>query len=217
MRGKKIDISGQTFGKLTVLHRDGCFHGSARWACQCSCGNLRHASSHQLTAGKVRSCGKQHCRHGFIDGLRKSITCDSWKCMIARCTDPRHDNYQKYGGAGITVCDAWLDFANFYKDMGERPSKLHTINRKDNKLGYFPENCEWADKLTQTRNRSCSRSLTVNGVTRPVREWASEYSMPDSVIYQRLDRGWEHGRILMQPVGRNGRRKTSSQIQPETK
>lgn len=78
--------------------------------------------------------------------------------MKGRCNRPSHKQFADYGGRGITVCERWQnDFAAFVADMGEKPSRLHSIDRRDNNAGYHPANCRWATKLEQTRNRRCSK------------------------------------------------------------
>ena len=79
----------------------------------------------------------------------------SWCDMIQRCTNPRRDNYERYGGRGITVCERWMTFANFLADMGERPDGT-SIDRIDNYRGYEPGNCRWATAIEQAQNKRAS-------------------------------------------------------------
>ena len=89
-----------------------------------------------------------------LHGKSGSSEYETWEQIIQRCTNPRDINYIKYGGRGITVCERWLhSFIAFYEDMGERPSKSHSLDRIDNSLGYFKENCRWTTWSVQNINK----------------------------------------------------------------
>lgn len=90
--------------------------------------------------------------------VTKSPTYNSWEAMNRRCYDNDHQWYNLYGGRGIEVCERWRRgtpgaFRNFLEDMGERPAKHMTLDRLDANLGYFKDNCQWADKPTQRANQ----------------------------------------------------------------
>lgn len=86
-------------------------------------------------------------------GKTKHPLYDSYMEMIGRCERPTHKRYADYGGRGVAVCQRWReDFWSFVADMGERPSGL-TLDRKDNDKGYSPDNCRWASRSTQSKNR----------------------------------------------------------------
>jgi hypothetical protein len=94
--------------------------------------------------------------------LYKSPTYISWQNMVQRCKSVRPKEVDIYLNRGITVCDKWKNFAGFYEDMGLRP-KGKTIDRVNNDLGYFKENCRWATKSQQVRNiRSRSNTGHLN-------------------------------------------------------
>ena len=80
----------------------------------------------------------------------------SWQSMKQRCLNPNNKRYAAYGGRGITICERWLEFANFYAEMGDRPVGL-TLERKDNSRGYEPGNCVWATYKEQANNRRNNR------------------------------------------------------------
>jgi hypothetical protein len=99
----------------------------------------------------------------------KSLTYNSWEAMNRRCTDTKHPWYDIYGGRGIEVCERWRRgtpgaFINFLADMGERPAKKMTLDRKDANLGYYKSNCQWADKPTQRLNQRTTLVIDVEPV-----------------------------------------------------
>ena len=109
-----------------------------------------------------------------------------WKSMKQRCYDPKINRYAFYGGAGITVCERWHIFENFLADMGEPPSEKHTLDRKNNLLGYSPENCRWATKAEQANNRSNNKLITFNGKTQSMSQWAKELGISYKKLKQRI-------------------------------
>lgn len=84
--------------------------------------------------------------------LTHRLTYASWQAMRGRCNYPKEVGYSRYGGRGIKVCDRWNSFAAFLEDMGERPSRDHTIDRINNDGDYEPANCRWATKAEQRAN-----------------------------------------------------------------
>ena len=75
----------------------------------------------------------------------------TWVQMRFRCTSPKSEIYEYYGGRGISVCERWNDFDLFVEDMGERPDG-YSLDRIDVNGNYCPENCRWADRATQRAN-----------------------------------------------------------------
>jgi hypothetical protein len=120
----------------------------------------------------------------------------AWRDMKARCYRTAHKNYPQYGGRGISVCDRWRsNFLYFYVDMGPRPGKGYSIERRDNDGNYDPSNCKWADKFEQSRNRRGTwtaeedralRDLTASGCTFP--EVSAAIGKPLKAVQARASR-----------------------------
>lgn len=101
-----------------------------------------------------KSCGA-HVSKNRRHGLCYSLEHRSWRNMIDRCTNPRCKYWPDYGGRGISVCDRWMTFENFYADLGPKPTDRprYSIERIDNSKGYEPGNCKWATPKEQNKNR----------------------------------------------------------------
>lgn len=113
----------------------------------------------------------------------------SWAAMKKRCLNPdiKHEKYR-----GLLTYEKWINsFEEFLKDMGMKPTSKHTIERKDNSKGYFPENCKWATRSEQNRNYSLNRVIEFNGVKMCVTEWAEKLEIPRHRIFNRLKKGWD--------------------------
>lgn len=125
-----------------------------------------------------------------------------WNNMKQRCYNKNHPEYERYGKRGIRICKRWYrDFRNFIADMGNRPSKQHTIERKDNNIGYRRSNCVWAIKKTQARNRRTNRVITLHEKTLCIAEWAELYDLNPSDIHYRLSNGWPIELAITSPRG----------------
>lgn len=147
---KKIDMTGEKYGKLKVLQQSGVdSRGEKRWLCKCDCGNETFVGGYNLRNGSVKSCGCEKPR--LSHGKTHSKTYTTWQKMKARCTNPNDDRYYLYGRKGITICERWKSFENFLNDMGEKPEET-TLDRIDNSKGYEPLNCRWASREQQQRN-----------------------------------------------------------------
>ena len=142
-------------------------------------------------------------------GAHGTLTYSRWKSMRQRCNDPKSVGYRHYGGAGIAVCADWNSFEAFRADMGECPGREFTVERVDNHVGYQPDNCRWATKAEQSRNRSICVPLTHNGVTKNATDWAHEIGISPNALLMRLRLGWTTERALTQPLKRRGIRQAS--------
>lgn len=199
----KQNLLNQRFGKLSVIAEAETAKKVTYWACVCDCGKETTVRAYSLTSGHTASCGCM--MHRPKHGLCGSPVWMSWQAMLSRCNDVRGKDYPRYGGRGITVCSSWSDFRNFLEDMGDRPPK-HSLDRIDNNLGYFKENCRWADPKTQSNNRRSNKLMTVGCCSLQISEWSKELSMPTKLIYARLNRGWSPEKTISTPVQTQQRR-----------
>lgn len=171
VKGFMKDQTGRKFGRLTIisLHERSEKSTMHKWLCQCTCGKTVVTAIQNLRTGNTRSCGclfteavvKRNTKHGLMHDHKGAYR--SWKDLRQRCNNPKNKSYPDYGGRGISVCERWNSFANFFADMGDRPEK-HSIDRIDVNGNYEPDNCRWATDKEQARNKR-NNHIMENGKT----------------------------------------------------
>ncbi len=201
---KFMDLTGQVFGRLTVVSRAEDKGGRVSWNCRCECGNNSIVKGRHLRSGCTRSCGclsMDGLRERFTShGMRKSKEYKTWQGMIQRCTNPSAPNYSQYGGRGVGICNSWLKFENFFADMGSRPKGM-TLDRIDNDGNYDLENCRWATDSEQHRNKRNNVMVTFNGKIKCLAAWAEEAGMIRDTLHTRLVKlNWSIEKSLTTPV-----------------
>jgi len=210
-----IDLSGKVFGHWTVETFSHVSNKSRRWICVCSCGKMKFVIESNLVLGRTKSCGCfrdkassiRNRRHGDSCGGKVTPEYQTWQHMLTRCRRKTSPDYKNYGGRGITVCDRWMSFENFLSDMGRRPPGK-TLERQNNELGYGPDNCVWATRAEQSRNKRSSRILEFRGDRKTITEWSRTLGVHQGTLSARLNRyGWSVERALSEPI--NGTSKPS--------
>lgn len=201
------DLTGQSFGRLTVLGFAGRNKWQkAMWLCRCECGNYSVVLGGSLLAGRTISCrclfkeqlGANRRTHGKSNTAEYGI----WQAMITRCENSNQAHYERYGGRGITVCEEWRDhFEQFLSDMGPRPGPRYSIDRIDNALGYSPENCRWATDIEQANNTTHCHYLEFQGEQLSIAQWAKRIGISRTTLSSRLRKGWSIEKTLTEPVG----------------
>lgn len=214
-----IDLTGQRFGRLTVVERvpnpTTVSRPKAHWLCRCDCGNYAICSSDNLRSGNSKSCGclkleiatERLTKHGGCYTPEFAI----WQGMIRRCYSPTEPAYVNYGARGITVCDRWREsFANFLADMGSLPSKHHSIDRINNDGPYSSDNCHWATRKEQNNNTRRNHFLDYNGQHLTIAQWSDVTGLTVDAIGLRVARGWTVERTLTTPlrITKQARRKS---------
>lgn len=192
-----VDLTGRVFNRLTVIRRSGTKRRYAVWECQCSCGAVTHVRSDQLFSGRSQSCGCYNYDKGKIHGMSRSRVSgkahpmyNSWQSMKARCSRSDNPRYKDYGCRGIEVCDRWLLFENFRRDMEPTWFSGASIERVDNNKGYCPENCRWATDREQSGNKRSNILVEYKGRVQCLKYWCEELGLNYGTVYSRIKRGW---------------------------
>lgn len=163
-----------------------------------------------LTGAHFHPCSHRHfCFHEgkphvmTTHGMSRTPTYITWGFMIQRCNNQRHKDYHSYGGRGISVCERWKTFENFYADMGLRPNGL-TLDRINNDGNYEPGNCRWATPMQQQNNMRRNHTLSLHGETKTLSQWERSTGIKKGTILARLKYGWTAEDALTKPVGNQG-------------
>ena len=163
---------GQQFGKLTVTELlPERRHKQKVYACLCECGTLTKVLGANLRKGNSTSCGctrKITCRAltsalNLRHGETNTKLWSTWNNVVDRTTRPASSHYHRYGGKGIGLHPAWMQYEIFASYMGQPPSDKHSIDRIDNSKGYEPGNVRWATMKEQAANRSTNVRVIVAG------------------------------------------------------
>lgn len=191
-----IDLTGQRFGRLTVLERAPNRSNRVHWLCRCECGNKSEVAAGCLRSGNTKSCGcldiealkKRATTHGHTTGRVRTPEYKAWTDMWKRCRSHDKRYFADYLARGIRVCERWKHYSNFFADMAPKPPGL-SLGRIDNSKGYSPENCRWETQSQQMRNTRRNRMVLLNGVEMPLIEAIEKSGISKARVYDRMRAG----------------------------
>jgi len=207
---------GDVYGRLTVIGEAAQEDNSNYARCKCSCGKVRDFLIRNITTGKSRSCGcawreaasNRLKKHGLSWGENGKMNrlYKIWLDMKERCYNSKNSSFKRYGGRGVTVCDEWRnDYSAFHEwalRNGYKPGL--TIERVNNDGDYCPENCVWADRRAQARNRSTNHILKYRGKNYTLAEASELSGLDHSTLIGRLSRGWSVKDAIEKPLDNRG-------------
>lgn len=197
--GKKLELIGRKFNRLLVVSSSSERNpqGLVLWNCLCDCGTEKLVSGSALKRGRIKSCGcaqldaiKQTCKTNRTHCKSNTPEYMVWRSMKKRCILQSHYSYKLYGGRGISICSRWLVFENFLSDMGDRPSKDHSLERVDVNGNYEPSNCVWATAKEQANNRTNNIKIDFEGQSMTLANLAVKVGIHRMTIYWRYRQGW---------------------------
>ena len=211
------DLSGKRFGHWVVIERAKNKGIQVLYKCRCDCGTERDVFALHLRRGTSRSCGCAS-RERTRELLREATTKHGgygtrlyrlYRSMWARCYYKKADDYYRYGGRGIKLCDEWNGehgfenfrawaYANGYDEKA--PYGQCTIDRINPDGNYSPENCRWISMKEQGNNRKNTIFITANGETHSISEWADITGINFHTLSSRKKHGWNDEDIINKPV-----------------
>jgi hypothetical protein len=220
---KLIDLTGQRFGRLTVIGPTDrkSKSGDRYWKCICDCGNDAEVLGACLRHGNTKSCGcyvkeflasGNRRTHGGSSGGKHERLYGVWCAMKNRCKLPSVPDYYRYGGRGISVCAEWANdyqafrewaYKNGYDDSA--PRGKCTVDRVDNERGYSPDNCRIVTIKEQMSNKCSNHLVTYMGETMTALQAYQKYAIKNGVKYgtliHRLNHGWSDSEAIETRTG----------------
>lgn len=209
---KLKDLTGQKFGRLLVLSRAESPNPKygAYWLCKCDCGSITIVRANCLK-NSTYSCGCLKTEKDIQKGQKRKTHGMSqkriykiWTDIKTRCYNKNNKEYKWYGERNIKMCNEWKnDFRVFYDwAIQNGYTEELSIDRIEVNGDYEPNNCRWADKLTQANNTRTNHYVEINGVTHTVAEWSRIYNINRNYIYIRVQRGWNWIDAITTPLNK---------------
>ena len=215
---RHMDLSGNKYGKLTVMKLDLNNTKRIHYLCRCDCGKIISVRADSLKSGAIKSCGclsKERAReqglkntkHGGnrrLGSKEERRLYGIWSGMKSRCRNMKEKSYKNYGGRGIDYCEEWNEFAPFQQwALSNGYANNLTLDRIDNNEGYNPDNCRWVDYTAQNNNRTNSIHLVIDGIDHTLSEWCRISGISYKVAYARYRNGWDANSIIFNKVRKN--------------
>jgi hypothetical protein len=203
------DIMGKKFGRLTPIRmaKERNNRGSVQWDCLCDCGKEHRTTGSNLRTGNIKSCGclmKEVLKSGVLrrtHGLRDNHLYHIWVTMKGRCSNKNNPKYLSYGARGITISEKWNKFENFFEDMSGSFVEGLQLDRIDNNKGYSKENCRWATRSVQARNRRDTLFVDYEGKKVGLHDLCDNKNIKYSTVHRRMFRdGWSLEKALITPI-----------------
>ena len=197
MSSRALNIAGQRYGRLVAIEEASRTPaGLMTWRCVCDCGGEVIVRGSSLRSGNTKSCGCHklavsatlHMRHGACSGGEEDDVYVVWKGMRQRCLNPNNPSWPYYGGRGIKICQQWQDnYRAFARDMGVRP-RGYTVERINTNGDYEPDNCIWATRKRQSRNRRDTVRITLCGEMVALVDACERFGMNNASVMARVKR-----------------------------
>ena len=179
-------LIGKKFGKLKIVGLSSSDKNKCRRVITiCDCGKTRTVLLSALRYGHTKSCGCSRRTHHKTKTKIYAI----WRAMLQRCYNKKSPAWEWYGARGIKTSKKWLNFENFYKDMGEKPDGM-SLDRINNDGNYSKSNCRWATRAQQARNTRLTKKIFYLGQSKTAGEWAEEFGLKKYTVRNKLIAGW---------------------------
>lgn len=192
---------GTKYARLTLIEDLGMVKKVRKAIFTCECGNKVEKNFYRVSSGHTKSCGCylkiSACENGIHKGLSKTPIYNSWSAMMDRCYNKKSRGYAFYGAIGIKVCKNWHRFLSFHEwAIKHGHENGLTIERKNPRKNYNPNNCTWIPKSLQPKNTKRGVYLTFKGKTMDMADWAKELGIKHGTIRSRWYRNFSVENIL---------------------
>jgi len=141
-----------------------------------------------------------------IHGMYETPIYHKWENMKQRCLNPKHPSYHNYGGRGITLCNGWENFLNFYEwSINNNYSDSLELDRINNNGNYEPNNCRFISHQANNNNKRSNQSLSYCGKEYSLKDLANKFNINPTTLKTRLFKGWDLEKSIKEPIRKVGR------------